>query len=435
MRRGEVIAGKYRLVRELGAGAQARVWEAIHLQIGTPLAVKMLDPGLADKDEYVSRFQREASAAAALRSSHVVQIFDFGVSEGVPYIAMELLEGEDLAKLLLRQRRLEPVHVARIVTQIARALDRAHRRGIVHRDLKPHNIFLCAADEGEPQLVKVLDFGIAKVLDAGGVHARTHTGVVLGTPYYMSPEQAQGSRQVDFRADLWSLGVITFEALLGCRPFEATNLADLLVKICKREPPVPSQVGPVPEGFDQWFAKAVAREPEQRFESAKHMASSLALVCESAVSSTAGAPYEIAGQASYGRDPFAESPGLTMNDAPGDNDPTQVMSSLPAGMVQPFDTAQIDPCDEPTRELPHEALSATRVMAKRFPPPPPAQPEEDAVQLFRASQLAVDLAAEQQRLDDEARSKARRDTIRAFVVPLLGLVALLIVTLAIALWR
>jgi len=187
--------------------------------MGTPLAIKMLDPNLSATADYVARFKREASAAAALRSAHVVQIFDFGVTEGgTPYIAMELLEGEDLGTRLDRITRLKPAQASSVITQVARALTRAHKRGIVHRDLKPDNIFLCVSeDEGE--LVKVLDFGVAK--GVGGVNlARTGTGIVVGTPYYMSPEQAQGEKRIDHRTDLWALGVIAFELLTGSLPID-----------------------------------------------------------------------------------------------------------------------------------------------------------------------------------------------------------------------
>jgi serine/threonine-protein kinase len=279
VRAGDVVEGKYRLVRELGAGAQARVWEAEHVQLGTPLAVKLLDPSLATRPDYVTRFKREAAAAASLRSPNVVQIFDFGVADDSPFIAMELLEGEDLAMRLERVRRLPPEEVAAVITQVARALGRAHNRGIVHRDLKPDNIYLCSDEEGESEVVKVLDFGIAKGINQISL-ARTGTGVVLGTPYYMSPEQAEGVRAIDHRSDLWSLGVIAFEAMVGARPFLATNLGNLLVKICAQPPPVPSSVEPqVPVGFDDWFLRACARRPEDRFGSAKEMATTLALIC------------------------------------------------------------------------------------------------------------------------------------------------------------
>jgi hypothetical protein len=268
-----VIAGKYRLVSKLGQGGMGAVWRADHLTLKAPVAIKLLDPSIAKTEEGLTRFLREAQAAAALRSSHVVQTFDYGVNDGVPYIVMELLVGQSLAERLTTSGPLEPVALAALLKQVARAISKAHQAGIIHRDLKPDNIFLVEGEEDEA-IAKVLDFGIAKAAGELGValESKTRTGALLGTPFYMSPEQAQGTSVLDFRSDLWSLAVITFEALLGKRPFESEALGDLLLKICANPLPVPSKLGPVPAGFDAWFAKACNREPSQRFESAAEMA-------------------------------------------------------------------------------------------------------------------------------------------------------------------
>lgn len=359
------------------------MWEALHLQMGTPLAVKMLDPNLAATADYVARFKREASAAAALRSSHVVQIFDFGVTDqGMPYIAMELLEGEDLGTRLDRLTRLKPIQVSSVVTQVARALVRAHKRGIIHRDLKPDNIFLCnAEDEGE--LVKVLDFGVAK--GVGGINlARTGTGIVVGTPYYMSPEQAQGEKRIDHRTDLWALGVIAFETMIGRRPFEATNLGDLLVKICTASPPRPSSIWPnAPVGFDEWFLRACARKVEDRFNSAKEMAATLAVICGSVPAALSDSSYVgIPEAVPPDRDALRRSASVRLvepsatsdndqDETPDENDPTQVMVDLPeeirqaAGVVRLLD-------DDATPSEPR-AVVPLAAPARAAPPPVPAQ--------------------------------------------------------------
>jgi serine/threonine-protein kinase len=162
------------------------------------------------------------------------------------------------------------------MTHAARAVGKGHSVGIVHRDLKPDNIFICHNEDEE--IAKVLDFGIAKALEGSlsmSSSPDTRTGALLGTPYYMSPEQAAGNRSVDYRSDLWSLGVIAFECLLGRRPFVSDGLGDLLMQICAHPLPVPSQLGPVPAGFDEWWARAAAREPNHRFASAKELADSL----------------------------------------------------------------------------------------------------------------------------------------------------------------
>jgi hypothetical protein len=290
MNEGSLIAGKYRLVSLLGRGGMGSVWRAQHLDLDAPVAIKLLDPSIASNPEGLTRFHREAQAAAALRSPHVVQIFDRGIDEAThqPFIVMELMEGESLADRIGRLGLLSPEQTARIVTQVARALGRAHDAGIVHRDLKPDNIFLVRNEDEE--VAKVLDFGIAKSdkhrLDTG---SHTRTGAVMGTPYYMSPEQISGSKGVDARTDIWALGVIACECLTGRRPFDAETIGGLALKICAEPPPIPSRLGPVSPEFDAWFARAVAREPTVRFRTAREAADELrrAFGIETAVATNA----------------------------------------------------------------------------------------------------------------------------------------------------
>jgi eukaryotic-like serine/threonine-protein kinase len=275
----QVLSGKYRLERELGRGGMGSVWLAQHLTLRSPVAIKLIDPAIATNTEALSRFLREAQAAASLRSPHVVQILDHGVDEGVPFIVMELLDGESLAARLERQRRLSPHETAQLLTQVARAMTKAHEAGIVHRDLKPDNIFIVRNDEEE--MAKVLDFGVAKsqTHGLGAISSATRTGSVLGTPYYMSPEQAEGSKLVDHRTDIWAMGVIAWECLVGARPFEAETLGGLLLAICAREMPTPSRMGAVPAGFDAWFVRACSRDVNHRFVTAKEAAQELRNVC------------------------------------------------------------------------------------------------------------------------------------------------------------
>jgi serine/threonine protein kinase len=270
-----VLAGRYRLESRLGQGGMGAIWRAEHLALQAPVAVKLIDREAVPDDDTLSRFLREAKSAAALRSPHVVQIIDYGVEGPIPFMVMELLEGENLAQRLKRVRRLSRQETARVLTHVGRAVGRAHEAGIVHRDLKPENVFLVHNEDEE--IAKVLDFGVAKVDQAalGPEGTRTRTGSILGTPYYMSPEQAQGNKAVDSRSDLWSLGVIAFECLTGQRPFFSDGLGDLVLTICVRDLPVPSDVAPVPLGFDGWFAKACAREPENRFQTARELTEAL----------------------------------------------------------------------------------------------------------------------------------------------------------------
>jgi serine/threonine-protein kinase len=257
------------------------VWEGVHEHLGTRVAVKFIDSEHAGSDDVRQRFVNEARAAARLRSKHVVQIYDQGVGDdGRPYIVMEFLAGEPLDHRLERQGRLTPDETTRIVLHVCRALAKAHESGIVHRDLKPENIFLVHDDEDVTDIAKVVDFGIAKFTDpTSSGSSSTRTGAVLGTPQYMSPEQARGLRSVDHRTDLWALGVIVYHALTGALPFKGEAVGDLLVNICTAEPPPPSSIAPVPPGFDAWARRALAREPKDRFQSVAELYDALAEVC------------------------------------------------------------------------------------------------------------------------------------------------------------
>ncbi|HEY4107068.1 MAG TPA: protein kinase [Polyangiaceae bacterium] len=274
--RDRVLVGRYRLDERLGAGGMGSIWRAQHLVLAAPVAVKLIDREAVADEETLGRFMREAQSAATLRSPHVVQILDYGVDDKLPFIVMELLDGENLAQRLRRVGRLSSAETARIITHIGRAVGRAHEAGIVHRDLKPENVFLIRNEDEE--IAKVLDFGVAKVSSVGALGqegTRTRTGSILGTPYYMSPEQAQGNKTVDHRSDLWSLGVIAFECLTGKRPFYSDGLGDLVLQICIRDIPVPSDIASVALGFDAWFARAVARDPDARFQSARELTDAL----------------------------------------------------------------------------------------------------------------------------------------------------------------
>jgi serine/threonine-protein kinase len=271
---GRVIAGKFRLEWPIGRGGMGTVWAAMHLQLDMPVAVKFMDPSAADADGRL-RFEREARAIAQLRSPHVVQVLDHGVDNGTPYIVMELLEGEDLEGRLRRTKKLTIPVATRIFSQSARALRRAHDAGIVHRDLKPNNVFLARVDDEE--VVKLLDFGVAKLQWNGALdphNESTQQGLLLGSPCYMSPEQARGHKNIDHRSDLWSLAVILFRSLTGVRPFDANTIADLIIKICAEQPPYASSFMPdAPPGLDDFFFRCFARDPDQRYQSALEMAS------------------------------------------------------------------------------------------------------------------------------------------------------------------
>jgi len=271
---GRVLAERYRIGAKIGHGGMGSVWEAEHLSLGTTIAIKLIATDIAHGELARARFVREARSAAALQSPHVVQILDYGVDGALPYIAMERLQGEPLSRLLERDGPLSPHVLLTVVSHVSRALSKAHAMGIVHRDLKPDNIFVIRDEDG-PRC-KVLDFGIAKGLPGDPTDAQTHSGVMLGTPYYMSPEQARDASAAESASDLWSLGVIAFECLVGRRPFDGTSVATISVQILVDPIPVPSEHATVPPGFDAWFARATARDPSQRFASARELTSTLA---------------------------------------------------------------------------------------------------------------------------------------------------------------
>lgn len=270
---GVVVATRYRLVRPLGVGGMGTVWLADDLLLDSQCALKLIDDDKAQSEEVRVRFAREAKVAAQLRGGHVVDVFEHGEWESTPFIAMEYLQGEDLGTRLDREGVLDPATTYRIAAHIARALARAHAYGIVHRDLKPENVFLVQSDDGE--VAKVVDFGIAKH-DAYSLRDKTtKTGSFLGTPYYVSPEQARG-KSTDHRSDLWSLAVIVFQCMTGRPPFESEALGELMGLILYEDLPRPSDVRPgITEAFDAWWQRAAKRDREERFQSAREFADSL----------------------------------------------------------------------------------------------------------------------------------------------------------------
>ncbi|MFO0593230.1 MAG: protein kinase [Polyangiaceae bacterium] len=281
--------GKYTLARVIGRGGMGIVYEAQNTSIGKRVAIKLVSSELAKNKDAVKRFQREAQAASAVESAHIVDIFDAGVSdEGVPYIVMELLRGEDLGHRIRRLGRLELEDALHVTVQILRGLARAHAAGIVHRDLKPDNVFLVDRDDDD-SFVKVLDFGISKVARHGEAPVQTLTkqGTVLGTPFYMSPEQAQGLPDTDGRADLWSTGAILYECLTGRAPHTGGSYEAVIVSICSKDAPDVRMHNPaVPETIAKVISKALARDRDERFATAREMSD--ALVAASGGLMTAG---------------------------------------------------------------------------------------------------------------------------------------------------
>jgi len=276
---GLLLLGRYRIVRKLGEGGMGAVYEGQHELIGKRLAIKCLHAQFATNPEIVERFYREAQAATSVGNEHIIEVTDVGTfDDGSPFIVMEFLEGIELAKLIEREASLSISRLVHIVTQVCSALSAAHARGIVHRDMKPENVFLIRRGN-DSDFVKVLDFGVSKVRDASdsmGGHALTRTGMAIGTPYYMPPEQAQGVRDLDHRADIYAVGVILYQALTGHLPFDAESYPALLLKIVS-ERPAPLRVfrNDLPEALESVVLKAMARDRKERFQTVEELAEAL----------------------------------------------------------------------------------------------------------------------------------------------------------------
>jgi serine/threonine protein kinase len=265
-----LIAGRYRLERHLGEGGMGTVWSALHVVTRRTVAMKFLRQAVAHKTDLRQRFLREAQAASALRHPNVVEVIDvFDLPDRSPVIVMELLEGETLGEKLVRDERLSMEETAAVMLPVVSAVGAAHAHGIIHRDLKPENVFLARTNDGGS--VKVLDFGIAKLLneqqhDQGRSLLVTESGSLLGTPCYMAPEQ-MGNANVDFRADIWSLGVMLYECLSGTRPIEGQNMAEVFARLMGDAIVPLDRLAPeLPHDVTALVTQMLTRDPNRRLQ-------------------------------------------------------------------------------------------------------------------------------------------------------------------------
>ncbi len=269
----QLLAGTYRIVRLIGEGGMGAVYEAKHTRLPRRFAVKVLFPHVAQHQEAVERFRQEAMITSELGHPHIVDVVDFNTTEdGMPYLVMEYLEGENLEDRLEREQRMPLATVVSILSQTASALDAAHKRGIIHRDLKPQNLFITNNGEDQQDYVKVLDFGISKVRGSNAVHTRTH--IVIGTPWYMSPEQARGkASSVDHRTDMFAMGSMLYEMLSGSPPFMGETPDAVLYQVVHEEPEALTAMrDDVTWALQEVVRKAMAKKPDDRFDTMSELA-------------------------------------------------------------------------------------------------------------------------------------------------------------------
>jgi serine/threonine-protein kinase len=274
---GQIVAGKYRIEKQIGAGGMGVVAVATHVALGQRVAIKFLNDEAMKDADVMARFDREARASVQLKSEHVARVLDVGTLEnGAPYMVMEFLEGQDLSKLVDARVAVPPPVAVDYIMQACEAIAEAHRLGIVHRDLKPANLFLTQRVDGRP-LVKVLDFGISKIQGTGPQDTKlTSTTAVIGSPSYMSPEQLRASRDVDHRGDIWALGVILFELLTGTLPFEAMNVMELCMRVASDPVPrVESRNPEIPQSLGDVVARCLEKDPNRRYQSVAELVTAL----------------------------------------------------------------------------------------------------------------------------------------------------------------
>ena len=269
---GQVVDGKYHILRRLACGGMGTVYEARHTVVGRHFALKFLHEHYAQRSSMVQRFLREAQAAGSIASEHIIGVIDYGTADGTPYLVMELVIGQDLRELLAETPRLEVDRAVRIILDACRGLELAHERGLVHRDLKPANICITRRSDGR-EMAKVIDFGVAKLRDAADL---SEEGTLIGTVGYMAPEQLTDQKDVDARADVYALAVILYQVLAG-RPPHMCSRAELLYRIVSVDPVPLCELCPeLPRGLSDVVGRALLRNKERRYPSVRDFAQALA---------------------------------------------------------------------------------------------------------------------------------------------------------------
>jgi serine/threonine-protein kinase len=326
---GQLIEGKYRIVELIGEGGMGAVYLGENVRIQRKVAIKVLHGAYSSNVEVAQRFEREAQAAGRIGNDHILEVLDLGeLPGGDRFMVMEYLDGETLAHRIKRLGRMSPQQVAPLARQMVAGLAAAHAAGIVHRDLKPENIFILKEKAGKKDYIKIIDFGISKFQPLGGDAMKmTRTGVVMGTPYYMAPEQASGSRDADARSDLYAIGVMLYEAVTGRVPFDAPTFNQLMFQIVLSEPPPPQTVVPdLDPAFASIVSKGMARDVNHRFQSSVEFGAAIDAWLETG----SGVTVPPAGAA----DPIVAGPKRTVRTVPLINTPAAGAPQAP-GLAGP----------------------------------------------------------------------------------------------------
>jgi eukaryotic-like serine/threonine-protein kinase len=373
---GQVLDGKYRLDALLAEGGMGAVYRATHVMLGKTVAIKLIRPAIVASPEIVRRFQREARAATALNHPNIVSVYDLGQTpDGTLYIAMEYIDGPSLKTLIQAGRSIPLTRTIAILRQVASALATAHKHNIIHRDLKPHNIMLAEGLDGS-EVAKLVDFGIAKTFDEST--QLTSAGSALGTPYYMSPEQIEG-RTVDARSDLYALGIILYEMLVGEVPFADQSTPAVLVKQLKERPVRPSlRNAAVPASLETIALRCLEKDPALRFQSADEFAAALNEASAALTATSADVTLPMVGAVPSAPEVGSAQPGATavssVNVASPSPTPAAMASPpLPATPIAPQAAASPKSAGDTKPTVEHPAMSALPV-----PPPPMTQPQPSA---------------------------------------------------------
>ncbi len=403
---GDIIEDKYRIVRLIGEGGMGAVYEGENIRIHRRVAIKVLHAGVAENEDAVQRFEREAQAAGRIGSEHICEVLDLGnLPDGDRFMVMEFMEGEDLSSRIRARGKLTPAETNHVAQQLLEGLRAAHAAGIIHRDLKPDNAFLVRSRAGQEDFVKILDFGISKfsALSGESGFSMTRTGAVMGTPYYMSPEQAKGAKGMDARADLYSVGVILYECVTGQVPFNADTFNELLFKIVLETPPPIEQFCPdMDPAFSSIITKAMAREPAHRYQTASEFLD--ALKAWSQTGAGASIPPEVA-HAPGARPQMPSSPNapVTKASTPGAWANTGSQDAPPPKGKTPVVAAAL------VGLLVLGGGGAFAAMSLRDSGDAAAAPGADAGSAERerlAAAKAAEEAAAKKKLDDEAAAKS-----------------------------